>query len=261
MSENTNTLFWVITGAVIVIAIFGIVSYSNNTSIQGIFNKFGSYFKSDTSQNNPSNGQTTPEKTKTIINGNWKYEMIVLSDSKIKTKITNIGSESITNVMSYSFFLYEKGTHNQILSMNEYVGKDIAPNKSAYAEYNFWEELKFTSIDYDFNIEVIYNNNPLYNYNGEMVTLINDLGDWEFSAKFLGDSQMECKLINTTDHDLSFSKIRAELYIDNAFYTDLEFGSYQDYYSPRGSFQWNSYFGVPMDFENKEYRFEIIIEE
>ena len=49
MSENTNTLFWVITGAVIVVAIFGIVSYSNNTSVRKIFNEIGSYFNSDVS--------------------------------------------------------------------------------------------------------------------------------------------------------------------------------------------------------------------
>ena len=261
MSENTNTLFWVITGAVIVVAIFGIVSYSNNTSVRKIFNEIGSYFNSDVSTNTPSVEQTTPDKVKTIIDGNWKYEMTVLSDSSIQTKITNIGSETITNVMSYTFYLYEKGTDNLILSMNEYVGKDIQPNKSAYTENYYWDELKFTSIDYDFDIKVIYNNNPLYNYNGEMVTLIHDLGDWEFSAKFLGDSQMACKIINTTDHDLSFTTIKADLYIDNVFYTNLEFGSYQDYYSPRGTFEWHSYFGVPMDFDNKEYRFEITIEE
>lgn len=43
MSSNTNTLFWVITGAVIVLAVFLLMSNENN-QLEGITNKFSSLF-------------------------------------------------------------------------------------------------------------------------------------------------------------------------------------------------------------------------
>lgn len=44
MSENTNTLFWVITGAVIVLAIFALVQANVGETITNIFNHFNSLF-------------------------------------------------------------------------------------------------------------------------------------------------------------------------------------------------------------------------
>ena len=43
MSSNTNTLFWVITGAVIVLAIFSLVNL-NKDNINNITSKFDNYF-------------------------------------------------------------------------------------------------------------------------------------------------------------------------------------------------------------------------
>jgi len=45
MSENTNTLFWIITGAVIVIAIFVLLQTNVTDSISGIFEHFNGLFQ------------------------------------------------------------------------------------------------------------------------------------------------------------------------------------------------------------------------
>lgn len=44
MSENTNTLFWVITGAVIVLAVFLLVQSNVGDTITGIFDHFNGLF-------------------------------------------------------------------------------------------------------------------------------------------------------------------------------------------------------------------------
>lgn len=44
MSENTNTLFWIITGAVIVVAIFALLQNNITDSISGIFDHFNGLF-------------------------------------------------------------------------------------------------------------------------------------------------------------------------------------------------------------------------
>lgn len=46
MSENTNTLFWVITGAVIVVSLFVLIQSNVSTTVQGIFDHFNSLFTS-----------------------------------------------------------------------------------------------------------------------------------------------------------------------------------------------------------------------
>lgn len=45
MSENTNTLFWVITGAVIVVALFLLIQGNIDNTIDGIFNHFNNLFQ------------------------------------------------------------------------------------------------------------------------------------------------------------------------------------------------------------------------
>lgn len=45
MSENTNTLFWVITGAVVVLAVFLLVKSNVGTTIQQIFDYFNGLFQ------------------------------------------------------------------------------------------------------------------------------------------------------------------------------------------------------------------------
>ena len=44
MSENTNTLFWVITGAVIVLGIFTLVLNINSDTVTNITRKMSSLF-------------------------------------------------------------------------------------------------------------------------------------------------------------------------------------------------------------------------
>lgn len=45
MSENTNTLFWVITGAVIVLAVFVLIQNNVGNTISSIFNHFNGLFQ------------------------------------------------------------------------------------------------------------------------------------------------------------------------------------------------------------------------
>lgn len=45
MSENTNTLFWVITGAVVVLAVFLLIQNNVGDIITGIFNHFNNLFQ------------------------------------------------------------------------------------------------------------------------------------------------------------------------------------------------------------------------
>lgn len=45
MSENTNTLFWVITGAVIVLAVFLLIQGNVGGTITGIFEHFNGLFQ------------------------------------------------------------------------------------------------------------------------------------------------------------------------------------------------------------------------
>ena len=45
MSENTNTLFWVITGAVIVLAVFLLIQNNVCNTITEIFNHFNGLFQ------------------------------------------------------------------------------------------------------------------------------------------------------------------------------------------------------------------------
>jgi len=45
MSENTNTLFWVITGAVVVLGLFLLIQGNIGTTITGIFDHFNGLFQ------------------------------------------------------------------------------------------------------------------------------------------------------------------------------------------------------------------------
>lgn len=45
MSENTNTLFWVICGAVIVVGIFTLINTNLGEAITGIFDHFNRLFQ------------------------------------------------------------------------------------------------------------------------------------------------------------------------------------------------------------------------
>lgn len=52
MSENTNTLFWVITGAVIVLAVFLLINNSQSNTLNKIDNKFDNLWKEVSEETN-----------------------------------------------------------------------------------------------------------------------------------------------------------------------------------------------------------------
>lgn len=49
MSDNTNTLFWIIVGAIVIIAIYILINSNISSAITGIFNHFGTLW-TDTSK-------------------------------------------------------------------------------------------------------------------------------------------------------------------------------------------------------------------
>jgi len=51
MSSNTNTLFWVITGAVIVLGVFLLINTSQDSNLKNITNKFDSLFTGEKYEN------------------------------------------------------------------------------------------------------------------------------------------------------------------------------------------------------------------
>ena len=56
MSSNTNTLFWVITGAVIVLAIFTLLTGLKDDSLPRIFNTIDNKWSSQNKNNSNDNG-------------------------------------------------------------------------------------------------------------------------------------------------------------------------------------------------------------
>lgn len=54
MSDNTNTLFWVICGAIVVIAIYLLINTNITTSIDGIFSHFNNLWDTTTKTNTPT---------------------------------------------------------------------------------------------------------------------------------------------------------------------------------------------------------------
>jgi Ran GTPase-activating protein (RanGAP) involved in mRNA processing and transport len=70
LSSNTNTLFWVITGAVIVLAVFLLINNSQSDTLARISDKFSSIIKDqgivkfdiETSEENESNNQDEEEE-------------------------------------------------------------------------------------------------------------------------------------------------------------------------------------------------------
>ena len=61
MSSNTNTLFWVITGAVVVLGIFLLTNNSSNESLSTISNKFDGIYNEQISYSNEKDSTSNEE--------------------------------------------------------------------------------------------------------------------------------------------------------------------------------------------------------
>ncbi len=131
MSNNTNTLFWVITGAVVVLGIFLLTNNSSDNSINTISSKFDGIYneqaskldnsKNDTNEDNidenvhSTEDEQIPEKTQEEIDleeymkqstryyckppistdERIKIKMVYATDNRIAYNITNISNEDI----------------------------------------------------------------------------------------------------------------------------------------------------------------------
>ena len=133
MSNNTNTLFWVITGAVVVLGVFLLTNNSSKESINTLSNKFDGIYneqvskldntENDTNEDNidenvPSTEEEQiPEKTQEEIDleeymkqssryyckppvstdSRLKFKMVYANSNQIAYNVTNISDEDLIN--------------------------------------------------------------------------------------------------------------------------------------------------------------------
>lgn len=95
MSENTNTLFWVICGAVIVIAIFTLVNVTSNQTINKIFKKYKNEYR-----------EIVPAKANyPLTKENWSVDIVSLINSRLTFLATNLkGKPQYVNEIDIKFF-------------------------------------------------------------------------------------------------------------------------------------------------------------
>lgn len=251
MSENTNTLFWVITGAVIVIAIFSIVSFSNNTTLSNIFNRFDGYFN--------KNGSTV-NQNQSYVFGDWQLDLNAEPDNGLNIIITNISNQTKQNINGITLYVYEKNTKNYIASFDFEVGGDMNPNDSTRVYTSLWSDFDYHHKEYDYEISIGLNENPMYNYNGQLVSYIKDFGNWEFSIVDYKSTHLKCILINKSNSNVSFDRVDIFMYKDGEEYTHLEFGPDQDSYNPHDDLTWHSYFSELLNFNETDYSFNVIFD-
>lgn len=89
MSSNTNTLFWVITGAVIVLAVFLLMSNENN-QLEGITNKFSSLFVAEKQEEDEK-----IEEEESLIEDYSKYFVTSMNLGSNYTKIEPCGANYV----------------------------------------------------------------------------------------------------------------------------------------------------------------------
>ena len=144
MSNNTNTLFWVITGAVIVLAVFLIINESQNNTLNNIFTKFSKiyanqnndpfdddyseYFNDESfDKNNYTEIQACGVKTK-IVDG-YKVGIHDFHDTGdnmvIRWLIINTNEIVRDGRIYVSFFNCET---NELLTQTHWDLKEIQPN-------------------------------------------------------------------------------------------------------------------------------------
>ena len=117
MSENTNTLFWVITGAVIVLAVFLLINNSQDNTLTSISNEFNSLWTGEEKNTNMGNNDEVEEDYRYISN-NENVSFIKLGENTgnvlgLEVKITGLPN----NTSQYPHITwYIKNTTNKSIS-------------------------------------------------------------------------------------------------------------------------------------------------
>lgn len=252
MSSNTNTLFWVITGAVIVLAIFGLVTVSNNSTLNRVFNSFDNYVDL---QNGTVGGNGLVFEYQS---GDLSIEVNPLNNDRIYYKITNTSNHKLSNVLAIKLSMYDAESRNLIMTSTINVGRDINSNSSITGTLYLWNDLELLSKEYVYELKVSQAKRPVYNCKGEMVSKVKDLGEWELSVTKIDSDQLDFKLINKSDSIQSFSKIDVYMYKNGYEEMHLELGSFDENFAPGDSFAWGSFFGRDIRFDESNYDFNVI---
>ena len=157
MSSNTNTLFWVITGAVIVLAIFTLLTGLKDDSLPRIFNTIDSKWSSQNKNNNNEDGYDIGSN-KFYCGSNQKskdgiklYVKKVInkpnSETEIEWTLTNIGNEVI-NKKALNFYLYDCDTNEKLVDAIWYLD-NYQPNEVI----ELWTGANVTPGDWSFYID------------------------------------------------------------------------------------------------------------
>lgn len=112
MSSNTNTLFWVITGAVIVLAIYGLVNV-NKDNINNMTNKFDTYFE-EIKEESERDYDSDYNKNSNVI---YKKTNVVSND-EVEIKINYMRVDEINNTIEFEYRM--KNIANKVLLAKNY---------------------------------------------------------------------------------------------------------------------------------------------
>lgn len=117
MSNNTNTLFWVITGAVIVLGVFALVN--NTTTVSKVFDGLNNTTNETiNNQNNTNIDKLKYDRTNANANNNYTYlndkdyllESSIKSENEVEWVISNLSDKEDTNT-HYSLEVYDSNTN------------------------------------------------------------------------------------------------------------------------------------------------------
>lgn len=150
MSNNTNTLFWVITGAVIILSVFLLINNSQNETLNMINDKFNNYWKETNNQD--EHDEPIVEETNIFSFGDptMTYNQAIFSVDEPRqalndrtvfaVRIKNIGSGKITP-LEYVLHIYDSNK-SKILSIQRLVDVPVSNmvtvgNLGSYEIFNY----------------------------------------------------------------------------------------------------------------------------
>ena len=155
MSNNTNTLFWVITGAVIIVAVFLLVNNSSTNILQVVSDKFSNITAEGGIESNLKNEVSLPELssdyievnacgTKRIYVGGVKVEIYGVyylknGGTHVRWFITNTTNEVIDKRLTLYFYNCE--TNKMVLDLQWNIGM-FEPKYRAYMTTGASDTLK-----------------------------------------------------------------------------------------------------------------------
>ncbi|MDD4188223.1 MAG: hypothetical protein PHX04_05675 [Bacilli bacterium] len=114
MSENTNTLFWIITGAVITVSVFLLISLNNESTLNKIFKKYDEEFKEiiAVKANYP------------LVKGKWKMDIQSINGGRLTYLLSNLSGNKIF-VDQVEIIFYDCKNKEILTTFNQSVKMNI----------------------------------------------------------------------------------------------------------------------------------------